>query len=236
MNNKNILVFAAVILACSGIWYFFHQIVIYILIAGILSLIGQPIDRFIGKLKIGNFQIPATISAALALLTLFLFFFGLAVIFAPLAMEEANILSSVNRETIMAALQQPMNNIDNILHNLNIDHGEGNLQYQLQEKLMTALSATNLSLFANRLFGALGDFFIAFFAISFLTFFFLRDEKIIADGVLSLFPSNYSDKLNHVLTEAERLLKRYFIGILIEVLLVTALLSIGLSIAGIKHA
>ena len=236
MNNKNILVFAAVILACSGIWYFFHQIVIYILIAGILSLIGQPIDRFIGKLKIGNFQIPATISAALALLTLFLFFFTLALIFTPLIMEEASFFSSLDRETIMASLQQPMNSIDHLLHNFNIDYRQENLQNYFREKLISVLSITNLSLFANRLFGALGDFFIAFFAISFLTFFFLRDEKIIADGVLSLFPSNYSDKLNLVLTEAERLLKRYFIGILIEVLLVTALLSIGLSIAGIKHA
>ena len=236
MNNKNILFFVAIVLACCGIWYFFHHIVIYIIIAGILSLIGQPIDRFFSRIKIWKIKMSGTLSAALALLTLFLFFFGVAVIFTPLVMEEANIFSSIDKETIMTALRDPMNSIDKMLHNLSIDYGGENLQNQLQEKLMSALSAANLSLFANQFFAALGDFFIAFFAICFLTFFFLRDKTMIAHGVISLFPKNYSDKVSNVFTESERLLKRYFIGILIEILLVTTLLSIGLSATGIKHA
>jgi len=64
----------------------------------------------------------------------------------------------------------------------------------------------------------------------------LKDEKKIIDALLLTVPENYSEKVKHVLTQTKRLLKRYFIGVLVEVLLVITFLSIGLSIAGIKHA
>jgi predicted PurR-regulated permease PerM len=106
----------------------------------------------------------------------------------------------------------------------------------MQDKLTSILTITNISLFFNQFIAALGNFFVAFFAISFMTFFFLRDEQLIVDTLLSTVPEEYTEKTKHVLTETHRMLKRYFIGILIEVLLVMTFLSIGLSIAGIKHA
>ena len=59
---------------------------------------------------------------------------------------------------------------------------------------------------------------------------------MIVEVLISLAPENYSEKVKHVLVEIQHLLKRYFIGILIEALLVITFLSIGLSIAGINHA
>ena len=72
------------------VWYF-SNIFLYILIAGILSLIGQPINHFFGKLKISD-----SISAALTLLSLLLIFFLLAIFFIPLITEEACICAKTN--------------------------------------------------------------------------------------------------------------------------------------------
>lgn len=217
------------------IWYFSH-IFVYIIIAGILSLIGQPIDRFYSKFSLGKFRLSQTLSAALAFLTIFSIFFLLAIFFIPLITEEARILSSLDRETAMASLRQPIAQIEAILQDFNIEHESGGIQTYMQEKLVSVLTVTNISLFFNQFISILGDFFIAFFAISFLTFFFLRDEKLIVDSLLSLVPENYSEKIKNVLNESEQMLKRYFIGLLVEVLLVMAFLAIGLSIAGIEHA
>lgn len=222
---------------CAGlcIWYFGH-ILIYVIIAGILSLIGQPIDRFYSRFSLGKFRLSQTLSAALAFLTLFSIFFLLAVFFMPLITEEARILSSLDRETAMASLQQPIGQIETILRNFNIEYESGSIQTYMQEKLVSVLTVTNISLFFNQFIGIMGDFLIAFFAISFLTFFFLRDEKLIVDSVLSVIPESYTEKVKNVLDESEHMLKRYFIGILVEVLLVMTFLAIGLSIAGIEHA
>ncbi|MEK6615207.1 MAG: hypothetical protein AABZ32_03710 [Bacteroidota bacterium] len=168
MRNKNLLLLLLLAVAGFSIWYFWH-IVIYIIIAGIFALIGQPIDRLYRKyLRFGNFKLPATLSAGLAFLSLFFLFFLLAIFFVPLVMDETMIISSLDRNTIIASLQKPIDGIENTLRNFNIDFDSVNLQTYLQDKLMSILTVTNLSLFFNQLIGALGDFFIAFFAISFL--------------------------------------------------------------------
>jgi predicted PurR-regulated permease PerM len=177
-----------------------------------------------------------TLSAGLAFLTLFLIFFLLAIFFMPLITEEARILSSIDRTNALSTLQKPIEQIESILKNFNIEYESLNLQTYMQEKLVSVLTITNLSLFFNQVIGLLGDFFIAFFAISFLTFFFLRDEKLIVDSLLSAVPENYAGRIRNILNESEQLLKRYFIGVLVEILLVITFLAIGLSIAGIEHA
>jgi len=236
MKNKNLLLIFLLAVAGFSMWYFWH-IVIYIIIAGILALIGQPIDRFYTKyLKFGKFKLSPTISAGLAFLTLFLIFFLLAIFFIPLVLEETALLTSLDRNTIIASMQRPMENMDRILRSMNIDYDIANLQSYFQEKLISLFTVTNLTLIINHFIGALGNFFIAVFAISFLTFFFLRDEDLIISTLLSLVPKEYSEKTKSVWTESERMLKRYFIGVLLEVLLVITFLFIGLWICGIKHA
>lgn len=236
MKNKNLLLILLLVAVGFSVWYFWH-IIIYIIIAGILALIGQPIDRFYTKyLRFGNFKLSPTLSAGLAFLTLFLVFFLLTVFFLPLVFEEARILSSLDRDTIITSLQKPIENIERTLKNFNIDYNGGNLQQYLQEKLLSVLSATNLTLFFNQLIGALGNLFMSVFVISFLTFFFLRDEDLIISAMFSFVPQAYSEKAKMVWHECERMLKRYFIGVLLEVLLVITFLFIGLWICGIKHA
>jgi len=236
MKNKNILLILLLALAGLAAWYFWH-IFIYIIIAGIIALIGQPIDRFYTKyLRFGNFKLSPTLSAGLAFITLFAVFFLLAIFFVPLVLEETALFASLDRVTIIASMQKPMERIDGILQRMNIDYESGNLQACFQEKLISFFTVTNLTLLVNQFIGALGDFFIAVFAISFLTFFFLRDEDVIIGALFSLVPKEYSEKAQSVWAESERLLKRYFIGVLLEVLLVITFLFIGLWICGIKHA
>lgn len=235
MRNKNIFIAILIAIAAFSIWYFSH-IVIYIIIAAILSLIGQPIHQLYSKLSVGKFRVSGSLSAGLTLLTLFLVFFLLGIFFVPLFTEEANILSSIDRGAALTSLQQPIESIEHILQKFHVDYKNFNPQTYIQDKLTSILSITNLSLFFNQIIAAFGDFFIAFFAISFLTFFFLRDERLIVDTIISVFPEHYSEKVKHVLAQTQYMLKRYFIGILIEVLLIITFISIGLSIAGIKHA
>ena len=236
MKNKNLILLLILAVAGFAVWYFWH-IVIYIIIAGILALIGQPIDRFYTKyLRFKNFKLSQTLSAGLAFLTLFLGFFLLTIFFVPLVLEEAALLSSLDRNTIIASFQKPMENIDRVMHSMNFDYETANLQSYFQEKLISFFTITNITVLINQFIRTLGDFFIAFFAISFLTFFFLRDENAIIGTLLSLVPKDYAEKAKSVWIESERMLKRYFIGVLIEVLLVITFLSMGLWICGIKHA
>jgi len=233
--RKYLLFILGVILISSAIWYF-SNIFLYIIVAAILSLIGQPVDRFFGNIRIGNFKLSETVSAALAFCSLLFVFFLLAIIFVPLITEEAQILSSIDPSAAIASAQEPLKKVEQILQGFNIHYSFSDLQLYFQEKLASVLTVTNITLFFNHFIAALGNFLGAFFAISFLTFFFLRDEKKIVDAITSAVPESYSEKVKNVLVHSEHMLKRYFIGVFIEILLVIAFLSIGLSIAGIEHA
>lgn len=236
MRSNTWLLVVGIILSGFIMWYF-STIFIYIIIAAVLALIGQPIDRFYAKyLKIGRFKLNSTFSALLTFLTLLSGIFFLIKIFVPLVMEEIRIFSSLDRSTILVSLQKPINVLENILRNFNIDFESINLQLYLQEKLMSVFTIANISVFFNRLLGAIGDFFIAVFSIGFLTFFFLRDEDLIIRTILSVLPQKYYERVRKIWTDSEQMLKHYFIGVLTEVLLVIAFIAIGLWIAGIKHA
>ena len=236
MRNKILFVILALVAAAFIVWYFSH-IIVYIIIAGIISLIGQPINRFYTRyLKFGRFVLSPSLSAGLAFLTLLFAFFLLARTFTPLVMEEVSIISSLDGNTIITSLKQPLESIENTLADFNITYESDKLQYYIQDKLISFFTLTNISLLLNQFISTLVDFLIAFFAISFLTFFFLRDEDSILAAIFSFFPPSYSEKAKNVWIECERLLKRYFIGVLIEMLLVIFFLFIGLWIAGIKYA
>ena len=233
--RKPLLAIFAIALIGFSIWYF-SAIFLYVVIAGVIALIGQPIDTFYGSLKLGKFKLTETISATLTFLTMLSVFVLFAIIFVPLVTEEAQLISSISRTDALASLQAPIDKIEEVLQNFNVSYDRGTIQKYLQEKLMSALTAANLTLVLHKTVAVMGDFFIAFFAISFLTFFFLRDEKQIITAVLASVPEDYSTRISKVLKESKQMLIRYFIGILIEVFSVMTILSVGLTIAGINNA
>src|SRR6185503_14318948 len=98
-----------------------------------------------------NLKLSSTLSALLAFLTLFLGFFLLAVFFIPLIVEETKIISSLDRDTILASLQKPIDGIERTLRSFNMDFDGVNLQQYIQDKLMSILTVTNLSTFVNQL-------------------------------------------------------------------------------------
>jgi predicted PurR-regulated permease PerM len=233
--RKYFLLILSCILITLSVWYF-GNIFIYIVIAGILSLIGQPIVKFFSNIKFGKFNLPETISAALGLCTLLFIFLLLFVIFFPLIAKEVQILSLINANTAIYTVQGPLKEIEQILQQFHIDYSISDLQSYFQQKLISILTVTNATYIFNRFLAAIGNFLGGFFAISFITFFFLRDAKKIANAITSAVPEKHSEKVKNILIQSEHMLKRYFTGVLIEILLVITFLSIGLSIAGIEHA
>jgi predicted PurR-regulated permease PerM len=58
---------------------------------------------------------------------------------------------------------------------------------------------------------------------------FLRDEKLFFRSIMLIVPLRYQEEAENILTSSKRLLSRYFIGIVIEILTMMFLLSLALS-------
>lgn len=83
---------------------------------------------------------------------------------------------------------------------------------------------------------AFGDIMVGLFSIFFIGFFFLREQGLFDKILTSMVPSRYEQQTRQAVDETSRLLIRYFIGILIQVTLITLIVSLSLMALGVKNA
>ena len=235
---KYILIGTIIAVITLFIW-FLGNIIAYILIALVLSLVLQPITRLLNKIRIKQFSIPSFISA---ILTLALFWVVVYMFFRftfPLIANEAQQFSSIDPSKIVSNLDQPVKQVTQFLSNLNIYTGqESNLTEVLVNRIMGIVNFSDFSMFFGSLATILGDIFIAFFAITFICFFFLKEERLFLKALVTLVPVDYETEVKHILLSVKKLLMRYFIGIIFDMIIIFILTTVGMTILGLgfQHA
>lgn len=215
-------------------WYF-SNIVSYLLIAGILSLIGQPLMEFIAGRKIKRVAVPRSVAALMTMTLMLLLTLLLLSIFIPLIIREANKIAAMDVAQLSAAFEQPVRSIEAFLKNAGLLKEESLHQY-MQLKLKSFISFTSVSNILGTIVGVTGNVFLSFVSVSFILFFFLREKDLFYKIISALVPDEHEQKMDRAFHGVKRLLTRYFLGILFQVVILGVLLTIGLSIAGIKNA
>lgn len=214
-----------------------RQILAYVLISAVLSIMGRPIVDLLRKIHFKKFQLPKPICA---LLTLALMIFVVTMfvrIFVPQIIDEAQNLSQVDIEQINTNLEQPISNVTAIIKKYQLsENPDINANEIIQERLQELFSVTKVTEFLNNIVGTVSNMFVAIFSIVFLTFFFLKDSSLLYNFVIAATPEKYKVQAISVMAKAKSLLTRYFVGILVQVTLITTLISIGLSILDVKNA
>jgi len=105
-------------------------------------------------------------------------------------------------------------------------------------KLATLVNQNMIADIFSGITSALGSLAVAFFAISFITFFFLKDANLFNEGVMALVPDKHVAEVENVLHKIQVLLSRYLAGILLDVFIIMTLVTFGLWLVGIefRHA
>jgi predicted PurR-regulated permease PerM len=88
--------------------------------------------------------------------------------------------------------------------------------------------------FLGSIVSILGNVVVAIFSITFITFFFLKDQHLFYESILMWIPDKYVDNVTRALNSIKKLLTRYFIGIVIQSTCIMILIDIGMTIAGIE--
>jgi len=163
------------------------------------------------------------------LISVLLSFLGL---FIPLIVGKISDLSAIDPQRILQEFSVPVAAFEQFINKYNIEPGS----YFSMEDFIQRLSAKiNLGQVAG-IFGSiadwLGDISVAVVSITFITFFFLKDEKMFSRNFLLLLPDRSIQAASNALGATRRLLSRYFIGVLVEVTAVILLSAVGLLIIG----
>jgi predicted PurR-regulated permease PerM len=233
---KYYLITLILILIALIAWYL-KTIVIYISIAIVISLIGQPLVRFFSSLKIRKTHIPKGVSALIALCAIGFVIMFFVSMFIPLLMEEARIISRINPNDIIAAFKEPLANLNYTLQKFQISYGNGeSLEKFLVSELSNIIGFQDVSNYAQGMLSFTTSIIGGTFAILFMAFFFMKDEHLIYNIVLLLTPPKHIEAIKDIMRDTKRLLTKYFIGILFDMLFVATLVSISLSFLGVKNA
>ena len=230
---RNILIFFGILLLLGCAW-FFRNIVVYILVSGVFSIMGRPLVDLFCKIRIKKWSFPRSLSALLTIIAIWGVIILFFIIFVPLVTRQINYFSTIDSEKIVQIVAGPINKVEHLVRSINKDIPQNiTIQDYIVKKVAGILNINMIQNFIGSLISILGNVIIAIFSITFITFFFLKDQRLFFESILMWVPDKYVDNVTRALNSIKKLLTRYFIGIVIQSTCIMILITIGMTIAGI---
>ena len=234
-KNKLFFLILFFCLTCFMLWYF-SNIVTILLISLVIFIIGQPLLNRLDRIKIRKHKFPHLASTIITLLLIVIVFFTLFSFFIPLIVKEAELISNINMEKFTAFYTKDLANLQNMLINFGVMPHEMSITKFIEDKLINVVNFGFFSTLVGDIFAFTGKFFFDVFAVIFISFTFLYDTTMLRRIILVLVNEKYTDKAIHVFEKTKHLLSRYYISLLINIMIMATMYTIGLTIIGIEGA
>lgn len=231
-QNWRILLGIVTVLLVGFLIWFFRQIIAYVLIAVVISLIGAPLAELLKKIKFRKFLLPAWSRALITLIVFFSVIIFLFMLFMPLIEQEISILSSVDASSISIKIQEQLFPGDD---SSTFSSGRDITEYLISSS-QELLSFGWVEKIFSDLFGVVGQLVIGLFAVVFIAFFFLKDGFLFTRIVFTLTPDKHIEKVKNIMEHSYRLLQRFFVGICIQSIVMMVMIGLSLHLLGVKNA
>lgn len=239
MNAKiianGILRAVAIIVGVVLVGWFFYKIqsvLVYLAIAAVLALLGRPIMLFLRR----KLKFPNTLAVVVTMVLMLSLFLGILALFIPLVAEQSKNLSLLDIEALKADL--------NTLYIQTLEYfgastgSVNNLldESKIEENMLQGLDLGFIPNFLNTIVNTLSNFSVGLFSVLFITFFFLKDSKLMQNGILTFVPNDKESNLVTSIDKINNLLSRYFAGILLQLFILFVIYTISLFIVGVENA
>jgi predicted PurR-regulated permease PerM len=234
--NKNFLWLIGIALLGLVLWYF-ADIFAYLLIAWVLSMLGKPLMAFFQqKIHLGKYHLGREVAALLTILVFYGVIAGLIMLFVPTIVEQARNLSTVDYQALGEKLRGPFFNLDVQMHKIGVLKPNESLSNKTLDAVSTVFKPTMLSDFVGTFLSIAGNIVVAMTAITFILFFFLKDNNLFVDILHSVVPDELEPKVRHAVDESSNVLTRYFGGILLQTTVFSIMVTTILWISGVPSA
>ena len=208
--------------------YKIQSVILYIIIAAIISLIGLPIVSFFKtKLKFNN-----TLAVIVAMTTIIGLLSSLIGLLIPLVVEQGQNLSLLNIKELESSVESLYQKVIHYLSDKDIDVDKSLTTSNLFSKIDYSIIPN----FLNAIIGGFGSFSIALFSIIFISFFLLIDSKLLEQGILTFVTDRNEDGTKRSLNEIKNLLSRYFVGLVLQISILFVIYTAILLTFGVNNA
>ena len=211
-------------------WYF-KNVLIYIILAAVVSLLGRPIMRILRMPKIKGKSAPDWLLAIITLLLIIGILFGIVTQVIPVVSGIIQNVSS-NLETASFNTSEIARWADRLNVWLIDRFPQLGRDFKIQEAFMTwigeAFDLSSITTVVGSVASTLGSLAIGLFSVVFIGFFFIKDDNLFKNIIGSIVPDRVEGEAISAIGDIEHLLTRYFGGLLLEVLGVATLDFLGL--------
>lgn len=215
---------------CVLVWllYQLKTLLIYMLIAGVVSLIGRPINHFLMK----RLKMRAVLATSISIVLLLGILISLFSLFVPLLVQQGENLSLLDVDLLKANIQTL---VEEISAYFQLDNSFWQQQFSV-DNLFQNVNFGLLPQLLNETLELLGGFTIGLFSVVFILFFFLKDSHLQERIILALVNDNVNDRVEKSIDKTKGLLSRYFLGLLLQISILLVINSVVLSVFAVENA
>jgi predicted PurR-regulated permease PerM len=229
--SNGILRTLAIIAAIAiGLFILFKisTVIVYLIVAILFTLIASPLVRFLKE----KFKFKNTLAVSTTLFVFLLFITGFVLLFVPLIINQVDKLSLLDIDSLRQNYAAVIEQLSNYLSNYNV-----NLSSLLDSSsLIKSIDFNFIPSFVNGLINILGNISVGLISVLFISFFLLKDKAYYFESFKSLLPKSNKLKIISSVKESKELLSRYFIGLILQLLIVFILYYIVLLIFGVDNS
>lgn len=228
--SRYIMWTAAAVIIGAICWYF-RSVLVYVIVAAVISFVGRPVMKGLDKLRIrGRRLLPLWLQAILTMVIIILLLIGLFTQIIPMVMSIISTVSAnfdsvtLNVSEITAWLEKANVWIIDRIPSLGRDF---KLQDAVGDWATKLLDTSKLTTMVGSVASTVGSIGVGLFSAFFISFFFLKDENLFRKIIGSLVSDKFESNAINAVGDIEVLLTRYFVGIVTEIIGVAILTFIG---------
>ena len=238
MNSSTIAkgLYKAFALICGTVLLFYflyliQSVIAYLAMAIVLALIGRPLVLWLrSKLKFPNI-----LAVSVTMMLLFTLLIGLVWLFVPLVTEQGEKLALLNFTNMQSELELFFQELSDSFGASKEIVEEIVEEVDIEESVKKELNTGFVSKLFSSLMEIVGTTSVSIFSIIFISFFLLKDTRIIQGSMVRMFPMTQHPRIINSIDATKKLLSRYFIGLLLQILILFGIYAATLTIVGIEH-
>lgn len=218
------------------IGWFFSDIVIYVFIAFVLSLLGSPIVKLLTSIRIGKWHFPSSLAAAIVLVLIIAVVSLLFYLLIPAVVNEIKFLTSLDFSSVGESIQDWLNQFDKPLRKYGVLQRRQHVTDLLDAEWSSFVQKISMSSIVTGTASVVKTLFVAVFSILFMTFFSLKDHRIFFKMIRSWLPNTVQSNYDNILEATGKQISSYFRGVMLEMFIVGFLEFLICGILGVPNA
>lgn len=223
------LLFAACFCIVAALCWYFRNVIIYILLAVVVSLISQPIMTLLQKVRIKGRKAPDWLLATFTICLVILLFLMVVTLIIPVVSGIVKGISLSSIENTARQISVPLAEFNDFLKSTFPKLGNDfRIEVALLNEMKTILDVSVFSSVIGSAASMVSSIGIGLFSIVFISFFFIKDSSLFSKMVAALVPDRHEETAVKAISDIGYLLSRYFTGVLIEMTGVALINFLGL--------